>query len=244
MKTKFLSLLMIISLNSFSQEYSMKDTLRTQVFSLSPISKNVDKVNGLVFGLGHLDNKHVSVQIINGLNIEANPAPIAGTFIAFLGIIYLPEIIKNSNEEFRLKKLKGDQLKIKDFDAVSNLKLNGINLSTGCFLTNTSMNGLNISLGNKFKKFNGLSIAPLGTISTIQNGVSIGLINANNNLNGISVGVYNQSFNLKGLQLGICNISKSNNGIQIGIFNKSYSKGFQLGLWNKNLKRSLPILNW
>jgi hypothetical protein len=34
-------------------------------------------------------------------------------------------------------------------------------------------------------------------------------------------------------------------GLQIGIFNASkHTKGVQLGIWNKNEKRKLPIINW
>ncbi len=117
-------------------------------------------------------------------------------------------------------------------------------LLTGCFFTATNMDGLNISLGNKFKNFNGLSIAPLGTISDKLNGVSIGIINANTNLKGATFGLYNQTYELKGFQFGIVNQVQNSSGIQIGIINKSYSRGLQLGIWNKNSNHSFPILNW
>jgi hypothetical protein len=141
-------------------------------------------------------------------------------------------------------KVTDEDFKIKNMSYSSDLKLNGLNISTGCFFTTTSMNGLNISAGNKFKYFNGLSVTVLGTIADHQNGLAIGVYNANNDLAGSTVGVYNQSYQLSGLHLGIFNQTRINRGLQIGVLNKSNSKGFQLGLWNVNNKRSMPFLNW
>ena len=263
MKAKFLLLFLLTTKFTFAQDTIVQqDTVqhqiftkvkRTHVFSITPMSRKTEKVNGLALGFGHIDNKFVDKQTINGLNVEVNPAPGVGAFIAFMGIMYLPEIIsKNSNRKKGTKTLdsldagKKPDFRIPDWDKSKTpaLKLNGINISSGCFFVNTNMNGLNISAGNKFKNFNGLSIAPLGTIADRQNGISVGLINASNDLNGFVVGGYNQSVKLDGLQLGMVNQTMSNHGLQVGIFNRSYSKGFQIGVWNKNAKRSLPILNW
>jgi hypothetical protein len=242
MKNHFLGLLLAtLSSNCFSQDTIKHVPTHSQIFSLSPISKKVDKVNGFVFGVGHVENRKVENQTINGLNLEANPAPIVGAFCAFIYLMYLPEIIeKNKKQENKSE----HNFEIKNWNYTPSLKINGINLSTGCFFTTTSMDGLNISLGNKFKNFNGLSIAPLGTISDKINGVSIGIINANTNLKGATFGIYNQTYELNGLQTGIVNQVEKNKGIQLGIFNKSYSRGLQLGIWNKNRNRSFPILNW
>ena len=242
MKSKFLLLLIVLTIKSFCQDSLRVEISHTQIFSLAPISKRVRKVNGLVFGVGHIENKNIKNQTINGLNAELNPAPIAATFMAFLSVVYLPEIIKN-NAKCK-DSLKQHDFKIKNWQVTPNLMLNGINLSTGCFFTTTSMNGLNVSLGNKFQNFNGISIAPLGTISDHFNGLSIGMANANNNLNGLGIGFYNQSYQLKGLQFGIFNQTENNLGIQIGIYNRSYTRGLQLGFWNKNKKCALPFLNW
>ncbi len=246
MKNRILLIALIFSVFGFGQDTIKYSSTHSQIFGLSPLSKKISKVNGLVFGIGHIDNKNIQSQSINGLNIEANPAPVVGVLITFMTIIYLPEIIKN-NKRLTVSdtiNANGGNLKIENWTKSPNSKINGLNLSTGCFFTTTNMNGLNVSLGNKFVNFNGLSLAPLGTISDKQNGVSIGLINASNLLNGASIGLYNQSYKLNGLQIGIYNQVKTNSGLQIGIFNKSNSKGFQIGFWNKNNSRSFPILNW
>jgi hypothetical protein len=242
MKNLFLVLLLVtISINSFSQVTIPYNPTHSQIFSLSPISKKVDTVNGLVFGVGHVENKRIENQTINGLNVEVNPAPIAGVFIAFIAIVHFSDII-----EHRIKKENNQvhNFDIKNWNYTPNLKLNGLNISTGCFFTTTDMNGLNVSLGNKFKNFSGLSIAPLGTISDKINGLSIGIVNANTNLKGATIGIYNQTYELNGLQTGLINRVEINKGLQIGVYNRSYSRGFQLGVWNKNSSRSFPILNW
>lgn len=245
MKTKIL-ILIVTSIQFMKAQDSIPNPIHTiethsQIFSLSPISKKVDKVNGLVFGVGHCENKNIANQTINGMNVEINPAPIAGTFFAFLSLIYLPEIIKNRKPKDSINQ---HDFKIQNFNTLLHVKLNGINISSGCFFTTTNMNGLNLSLANKFKNFNGISITPLGTISDKMNGISIGIVNANNNLNGAIIGCYNQTYQLNGMQIGIVNKVEKNQGIQIGIYNRSFSRGFQLGFWNKNAKRCLPILNW
>jgi len=243
MKNHFLVLLLaIVSINCIGQDTITYKPTHSQVFSLSPMSKKVGEINGLVFGAGHVENRKIESQTINGLNLEANPAPFAGALIAFIAIPYLPEILKNNSKKH--DSITKHNFIIKNWNYTPNLKINGLNLSTGCFFTNTNMDGLNISLGNKFKNFNGLSIAPLGTIASKLNGMSSGIINANTDLKGVAFGLYNQTYQLKGFQFGIVNHVEKNKGIQLGVFNKSYSRGFQLGIWNKNSNRSFPILNW
>jgi phosphate/sulfate permease len=257
MKTKMIMLMIVISKIIYAQDSIVKQGRTwennfskeklTHVFSVSPMSRKTEKVNGLVVGFGHVDNKLVENQTINGINAELNPAPIVGGFIAFLWVMYLPETL-SKNRKIRvsdtLNYYKKPDFKIPNWDKSPHLKLNGINVSSGCFFTNTSMNGINVSFANKFKNFNGLSIAPLGTMADKQNGLSMGIINANNSLKGSVIGVYNQSVELRGVQIGLVNQTMTNHGLQIGIFNRSYSKGFQIGIWNKNAKHTFPFLNW
>jgi hypothetical protein len=248
MKVRYLLQMLLITAFTFAQDSNENSTIdsiqtHTQLFSLSPISKKVDKVNGLVFGVGHVQNRRIALQKINGINIEANPAPIAGAFMAFIVVAYLPEIIKNMQVPDSVRNNES-YFKIKNFDYSPHLRLNGLNISSGCFFTTTSMNGLNISAANKFNNFNGVSITALGTLSDKLNGLSIGICNGSNSLKGAAIGVFNQSYELKGLHLGIINLTRVNYGMQLGIFNRSNSKGLQIGIWNRNNKRSLPFLNW
>lgn len=239
---KIFCLLLLISAAKIQAQEIISDSIQThtQIFSLAPISKKVDKVNGLVFGLGHIENKNIEHQTINGINVEVNPAPAAGALYAFITIMNFDRVIGNN----KIKVIKKNEEDYIIKNTAPALMLNGLNISSGCFFTSTNMNGLNISAGNKFNNFNGLSITALGTIAGNQNGLSVGVYNANNDLAGSTIGVYNQSYKLKGLHLGVFNQVGINKGLQIGVLNKSNSKGFQLGLWNINNKRSMPFLNW
>lgn len=248
MKTSILMFFILTMQSTIAQDTIKVSNLEpinthSQVFSLSPISKKVNKVNGLVFGLGHINNKNISKQTINGLNIEANPAPAVGALIGFMAIMHLPDIVKNNRVPDSIK-ISKVHYKLEYFNSSPHLIIRGVNLSTGCFFTTTSMSGLNISAANKFNDFNGLSITALGTIADKQNGFAIGMYNGNNTLKGSTIGIYNQSYELKGLHVGIFNQTGTNQGLQIGVFNKSNSKGFQIGVWNVNNKRSLPFINW
>ena len=241
MKTKFLLVLVLVT-NFISAQDSFPvpnyETYEThsQIFSLSPISKKVDNINGLVFGVGHYQNRHIEKQTINGINVDVNPI---GLGIPIF-IIYLPEIISKGTF---LSRIESDSI-VKIDTNYPKIQMNGLNVSAGCFFTNASINGLNISLLNRFNKMNGISVAPIGTQANVMNGFSIGIYNGFNNSNGLSIGIVNESMQLKGIQLGIYNSAHSLKGIQIGIFNRSRKKGLQLGIWNVNNKRSMPFINW
>ena len=248
MKTNILCLLILCQFSGFAQDTIPSvviDSVQThsQFFAISPMSRKIYKVNGLAFGLGHVENKRIANQTINGFNLEVNPAPILGAAVVFVGIMHLPDIIKNNRIPDSLMK-KEDYYVIKNRNHTPHLRINGLNVSSGCFFTTTSMNGINISLANKFNDFNGLSIVPLGMIADKQSGLSVGLFNANNVLKGSTIGVLNQSYDLKGVHLGVFNLTRNNHGVQIGVFNRSNSKGLQVGVWNINNKRSMPFINW
>jgi hypothetical protein len=241
MKTKILLLLVSVSSFVSAQDtipFPKIDSIKThsQVFSLSPISKKVDKVNGLVFGVGHYQNKHIEKQTINGVNVDLNPVGLAIPMI----IVFIPEMIQKGSF---LKEVKSDTI-VKVDIKFPRIQINGLHLGTGCFFTNVSMNGLNISLLNRFTKMNGVSISPIGTQAKVMNGFSFGIYNGFNENNGLSIGLVNESMNLKGIQFGIYNFANTVKGIQIGIFNTSKKNGFQIGIWNVNNKRSMPFINW
>ena len=237
MKTKLICFVCFLQHFLFAQDSipsGMKIT-HTQIFSLSPISKKVDTVNGLVLGVGHYQNQHIQKQTINGLNVDVNPMLLGLP----LFMIYLPDMIKNGT--FRSK--QSDL--IVEFDTVyPKLKMNGINVSAGCFFTDTDLNGLNVSLMNRFYKLNGISITVFGTQAAIMNGVSIGIYNGSNNSNGLNLALLNETIHLNGIQMGIYNYAQNVSGVQIGLFNVSRNRGLQLGVWNVNNKRSMPLINW
>jgi hypothetical protein len=96
------------------------------------------------------------------------------------------------------------------------------------------INGLHIGLGDTESKWvNGIDISATGSFDSYVNGASISLImNKHWKINGISIAV-------------IGNHDIETNGVQISLINSSLKLcGFQIGLWNKNQKRSLPFINW
>lgn len=224
MKSIYLFFIILCTTAFFAQQPTKSDSLKTRVFNLSPMSSKVGRVNGLVLGAGHYENTKIEMQHINGLNIEASPlAILVGTFginIPFEGIFV---------------GLNDRMLKTSSFSKLQDstvLKLNGLNLSLGGFMTGTEVNGLNLSVINLINKMNGFS--------------ANALILTSKNFNGFSIsGIANVTDYGNGVQLAISNVSRNHNGVQIGLFNHSKNlRGLQFGLWNTNGKRRLPLLNW
>lgn len=214
MRTFILTFALLIYFNGQAQE--------TKIFSLSPMSKNTEVVNGMVLGIGHwADNAD---QTINGVNIEIMPlAPM----VLMLG---------GGNGVFSKHNVSGGV----------NVVTNGLNIGAGGYLGKTIHNGLNISIYNKTEETNGISI--IGTINTARSlhGFHIaGFTNNSYDLKGVGVSFCNHNDNMVGLQIGVINMSHTVKGIQIGLFNKSDEvSGLQLGLININAKRVLPLINW
>ena len=99
-----------------------------------------------------------------------------------------------------------------------------------------------------YKKINGFQLAFLNLEPTKMNGLEVQLSGSYESVvNGISIGIVaNKRDKLNGLGIGVIgNFDTEVNGVQIGLFNKANKiKGFQIGVWNTNEKRSLPFINW
>lgn len=101
---------------------------------------------------------------------------------------------------------------------------------------------------DSFKKVNGIELAFLNMEQTIINGIDINIAGSHESkTNGVSIsGIINKHYVVNGLTIGLIgNHDIKCNGVQIGLINSSNQlKGLQFGLWNKNQKRSFPIINW
>jgi len=194
-----------------------------KIFSLSPISKRVNKVNGFALGVGHYENKNIKLQAINGLNVEASPLSVALFTISinvpfeslFVGIN--DNVISN----------------VAFFDDCTDtyIRVNGLNISSGGFTGGAELRGMNISIISGMNKMNGFSVG--------------GILNTKS-FSGVSIsGLANISDYGNGIQIGTSNVSRQHKGIQVGLFNNSKDlRGMQFGLWNTNGKRKLPFFNW
>ena len=203
---------------SLSHSQQKEDNLHSQLFSLTPISKKVDKVNGMTFGLGHLYYRDQKATI-NGFNLEVNPAlPLVLLFLD-------PD--KSQNDTITLRH-------------------NGLHISAGGFSGGVAHNGLGVSVYNITYSCNGVVITGLYNVSKSLNGLHIaGLTNSTDKGAGLLISTINSADLFKGVQIGGYNKSLDMTGVQIGIYNHSKKmKGLQIGLWNTNGKRSLPFINW
>lgn len=99
-----------------------------------------------------------------------------------------------------------------------------------------------------FREINGVHIGFLNLDPTIINGLDINLTGSFESItNGVTIsGILNKHYIINGLTVALIgNHDTRCNGVQIGLINSCKElNGIQLGLWNKNQKRSLPILNW
>ena len=233
MKNQIVFLILSICLSAFAQDTLpiSKIKLKSQIFSLSPISKKVEKVNGIVFGIGHFENRNIQNQTVNGLNLEANPT----------GLLFPIVLLSSMDKRFKLDNL------VNDFDTSKTIKVNGLNISTGGFSSNAVMNGINISTITAMHKMNGFSISAFIVASQRTNGLSIaGFYNGNYRTVGAQIAMMNYCNDLKGAQIGLYNnCAQSMTGIQIGLLNISEkTRGLQIGLLNINKKKALPFINF
>lgn len=192
---------------------------RTKIFSLSPMSMETAKVNGLVVGIGHLDDASL-IQKVNGVNID----------LFFLSPIVL---------------LYADPTRIEEESTT--LVSHGLNLGLGGFLQRGTLHrGVSVSMYNFGKELDGLSIQVAYASASRLRGLHIsGMGNFSERFNGVALGMYNKSAYTEGIQLGLVNRSRQMKGLQIGLFNVSEAvTGLQIGLWNENARRSFPFINF
>ena len=129
-----------------------------------------------------------------------------------------------------------------------NEKIYGLNLETGNYSSKDVYGVSFTAMLHYSRKSNGINIAGLSNTIERANGLIVAY--GGNEVykgNGAMVGIFgNSAHHFNGIQIsGVNRIEDRGVGLQIGIFNKASDfRGLQLGLWNKNDKRSLPILNW
>ncbi len=101
---------------------------------------------------------------------------------------------------------------------------------------------------SKFKQINGIQIALLNMDATVINGLNINAFASRETATrGVTLSLLsNKEYFTNGLTLALFgNHNTKCKGMQIGLSNSCRQlKGFQLGLWNRNQKRSLPLINW
>ena len=126
-------------------------------------------------------------------------------------------------------------------------RINGLSLSASGAVCDCLINGLGVGgIGHIYKQVNGISATMFNVIGK-QNGIMVAVINMSDIMNGLQLGVANgNESEANGVQIGIIgNETEVMKGLQVGLINKSKNlRGIQIGLWNVNQKRKLPLINW
>ncbi len=101
---------------------------------------------------------------------------------------------------------------------------------------------------DSFKIVHGLQVGLINMEPTIVNGLDINITGSlESKTNGLTISlVMNKHYISNGLTFALIgNHDTKCNGVQIGLINSAVDlKGLQIGLWNKNQKRNMPIINW
>lgn len=106
------------------------------------------------------------------------------------------------------------------------------------------------AIPEKMNKINGLQLSIVNMEPTVTNGLEVNVssnLGAPSVINGLAISPF---FNLHHTQKGVAiatfaNLGAKCRGLQIGLINNcSDMKGLQIGFWNKNGKRSFPIINF
>ncbi|SDJ36558.1 LA_2272 family surface repeat-containing protein [Chryseobacterium jejuense] len=103
---------------------------------------------------------------------------------------------------------------------------------------------------NKMTKINGVQLSLINMEPTVTNGLEINVssnINTYAITNGVAVSpLYNLHHEIKGVSVApFANVGQKCRGLQIGLYNSCKDfRGIQIGAWNENGKRRLPLINW
>ncbi|KFF18109.1 hypothetical protein [Chryseobacterium sp. JM1] len=105
-------------------------------------------------------------------------------------------------------------------------------------------------LPDKMNKINGMQLSIVNMEPTVTNGLELSLssnISAPSVTNGMAVSpLYNFHHTTKGVVISpLANVSQKCRGVQVALINVCKdSRGIQIGFWNENEKRKLPLINW
>lgn len=102
----------------------------------------------------------------------------------------------------------------------------------------------------KMNTINGFQLSLINLEPTVTNGLEINVssnVNTYAVTNGMAVSpFFNLHHEMKGVSVApLANIGQKCQGIQIGLYNHCKDfRGIQIGGWNENGKRKLPLINW
>lgn len=113
-----------------------------------------------------------------------------------------------------------------------------------------SFNSYEIMPRERMNKINGVQLSLINMEPTVTNGLEVNIssnIGVYTVTNGVSVSpLFNIHDEIKGVSVApLANVGQKCRGVQIGLYNKCNDfRGIQIGAWNENGKRKLPLINW
>jgi hypothetical protein len=213
----------IITLFILSVTSTYGQTARKSRFPVGNFHQINTNISGLSVGLYSLGDDERNTHT-NGIKLE----------IIGLGII-LPLVPKDP--------LTDANFATEDFSE----QINGMSISGTGTVCNCLINGISLgTISQLVTKINGFSGALMFNLAVEHNGLQLGAMNAATKMRGVQLSLFGSSASeAMGLQFGAFNSMKKGRGLQIGLFNDaSHFKGIQLGLYNKNQRRTTPFINW
>lgn len=218
-----LLVLVIFYANTYAQDAPRKTHFPVWTFQ----QKNVN-IYGISAGLITLEDGVRNVRS-NGIRIE----PLGlGIGFGFMG----NDPIAKTDDEYQKK-----------MSEPLSEKINGFNLSPAGTICNCTINGISAGLiGQLGRQVNGVSISMINVFQ-LHNGLQMGATNDAYAMHGVQMAMFfNSAIKAKGLQISLLNNhAEKATGLQIALLNRTQQlKGLQIGLWNINQKRKLPLVNW
>jgi hypothetical protein len=158
---------------------------------------------------------------INGLNIGLQTNPFNDKELEINGVNLNADAASALMAFYALMYL-GEGNKLADMpDTISThaSTLSGLSLSAGGVIGDVKMHGVSLN-GGIYQSVSSKGLVVTGSQSIVDE------------FNGVLIsGLRNKSIKGKGLQVSLLNVCK-------------HMKGIQIGLWNVNSKRKLPLINW
>jgi len=156
------------------------------------------EIDGVAVGIWAAPKKYSLV--VNGLNVEANPATIILWFYEAFGCVYGPF----NNDSTRDVPLLSSG-KFPWNDTSTRAKIRGVSISTAQFGTSTTGVGINV-ISSWTNEMNGLEIS--------------GMMNMHYRFNGLCLAIRNKVTYCRGMQIGVFNECREGHLIQLGLLNR------------------------
>jgi hypothetical protein len=182
----------------------------------TPVFRNTT-IDGVAMGIYANPFWKRDTLIVNGLSLDACPAPIVITAIgAFYSVIFLPVMLTSHRKDtvadtalVHRQKQRYDSLVQQSLawrDSLAHTTINGLSISMGIIKNKTKIRGaaVNVTWGRE-NEMDGLEVSGLFNVHKIFRGFITAPVNVTNSGKGVQIGLINYSNTGKLLQIGLLN---------------------------------------